>query len=110
MAKKWVKSRRKHRRVRKSWAGCRCPKGSRRVDTFRMMNGKRVKVGRGWGCLGVGPSQKGKPSPRFVKAECGEEPVPKPRKPKLLPPPREEEQLFRLSAGGRMKSLPPPSR
>lgn len=105
---KWTKSRRKHRRVRKSWAGCRCPKGSKRVNTYRMVDGKRMKVGRGWGCLGVGPSQKGKPSPRFVKALCGgRELPPGPSEPKRLPPPAEQRVLL-LSAGGRMKSLPPP--
>lgn len=74
------KPRRKHRRVRPNWAGCHCPEGTRKVSTC---SGKSKKAcrGRGWGCLGVGRSQKGKSAPRFFAAVCDV-------RPKALPPPR----------------------
>ncbi len=72
------KPKRKHRRVRKSWEGCGCPKGTKKVTTCSIKNGKKVCRGRGWGCLGVGKSKTGKPTPRFFAAVC-------PTKPKLLP-------------------------
>lgn len=52
---------RPHRKTaqgRKGWAGCGCPKDSKRVVNRR-------KGGRGWSC--VKQTAKG---PRFVKATC----------------------------------------
>lgn len=69
-----LKPRRKHRKskgVPAGWKGCRCPTGSRKVSTCTTRAGVKQKCkGRGWGCLGIGPSQKGKPSPRFLAALC----------------------------------------
>lgn len=88
-------ARRKHRKVKGAppgWKGCRCPKGSRKVSTCTTRNGKKLCRGRGWGCLGVGPSQLGKPSPRFIKALCEQPPelpkkAPAPRRPPPYSPP-----------------------
>ena len=80
-----LKPRRKHRKskgVPAGWKGCRCPAGSRKVSTCTTRAGVKQKCkGRGWGCLGIGPSQKGKPSPRFLAALC-----PTGDAPKLTPP------------------------
>lgn len=51
-------NRRKHRKSRKSWEGCGCPKGSTMVKNRR-------KGGRGWSCM----VRTGK-GPRFVGAVC----------------------------------------
>lgn len=82
--------RRRHRRVRSDWKGCRCPAGSKKVSTCTTTkSGKKVCPGRGWGCLGIGPSQKGKPSPRFLAALCGPGEPPRlpggPKTPRLAP-------------------------
>ena len=100
MATTWRKSRRKHRKVKgvpAGWKGCHCPPGSKRVSTCTTRYGRKVCRGRGWGCLGVGPSQKGKASPRFVKAVCPEPVTRAPRvpKPKLVPEPHHP--LFKVS-------------
>lgn len=55
--KKPAKHRRKHRRVRSDWSGCKCPEGSEYRHTPR--------VTRGWTCLK--PTKRG---PRFVRAVC----------------------------------------
>lgn len=84
--------RRKHRKVKgvpKGWKGCKCPSGATKVSTCTTKNGKKLCRGRGWGCLGIGPSQRGKSSPRFVKAICPDsEPkaLPAGPTPKLLGP------------------------
>jgi hypothetical protein len=81
--------RRRHRRVRSDWKGCKCPSGTKKVSTCTVRSdGKRICPGRGWGCLGVGPSQKGKPSPRFLAAICGGAEPPPRLGPGRKPPPR----------------------
>jgi len=68
-------TKRKHRRVRTSWAGCKCPKGTKKVATCTMTkNGRKVCRGRGWGCLGTGKTKKGKTVPRFKAAVCQTKP------------------------------------
>lgn len=68
------KAKRRHRRVRQSWAGCKCPEGSTYKATPR--------VTRGWTCLKMTPR-----GPRFVRATCSGESA------RLLPAPREYKVL-----------------
>jgi len=64
-------TRRKHRRVRKDWKGCRCPEGAKKVSTCSVTpTGEKVCRGRGWGCIGERVSKKGKRYPGFVAAIC----------------------------------------
>jgi hypothetical protein len=101
-------ARRKHRKVAGAppgWKGCKCPKGSRKVTTCTTTpGGKKLCRGRGWGCLGVGPSQLGKPSPRFIAALCSSGTPPAGgREPPKLPPPRKP------PSARKRDSLPPPN-
>ena len=80
-------SKRKHRRVRSSWQGCGCPEGAKKVTTCS--TGGKVCRGRGWGCLGVGRTAKGRPIPRWVAAVCSSEapvvPTARKRRPSIAP-------------------------
>ena len=50
---------------RKSWAGCGCPSGSKRITT----RGR----GRGWACQSntLSRTRTGRKIRKFVKAKCG---------------------------------------
>ena len=65
-------ARRKHRRKYSKEATCGCPPGTKQVDTCSTKRGTRVCRGRGFGCLGVGTSKKGKPTPRWFPMVCKE--------------------------------------
>lgn len=75
------KPRRKHRKARDNWIGCKCPQGSR-FTTIRVNAGKNIT--RRWSCIASTPQ-----GARYVRAVCDGDDVSSPHRepdPKLKAP------------------------
>jgi hypothetical protein len=93
--------RRKHRRKYSTDATCGCPPGTKKVDTCSTKRGTKVCRGRGFGCLGIGTSKRGKPTPRWFPMSCQE--------PDTVSLPRQADQRALLPPDV-PQTIPPPPR
>jgi len=98
---------RKHRRVHHPRTNCRCPEGSKRVETCGKKGDPKCR-GRNIGCIArVSLPGAKKPLPRFVKPVCDPEAGPVEQ---WKPPPGTKRKRKRKAKGEgpRVSKIPPP--